>query len=66
MQDVRVQRQSRHVQHPARHGIMGNSIYIPAVEAKRAFSNDDAKMLLRIEDRIVTSASLAELLHAAG
>ena len=52
--------------YPDRNGIMGNSIYIPVVEAKRAFSNDDAKMLLRIEDRIVTSPSLAELMHAAG
>jgi predicted AlkP superfamily pyrophosphatase or phosphodiesterase len=52
--------------YPGRHGIMGNSIYVPAVEAKRAFTNDDAKMLLRLEDRIVTAPGLADVLQAEG
>jgi arylsulfatase A-like enzyme len=48
--------------YPDRHGIMGNSIFVPAVEAKRAFTNDDAKMLLRLGERITTAPSLAEIL----
>ena len=52
--------------YPARNGIMGNSIYIPAIEPSRAFNNDDANMLLRMGDRIVTAPGLADALKAAG
>ena len=52
--------------YPSRNGIMGNSIYIPAVDSRRAFSNDDAQKLLRLEDKIVTAPGLAEALMAAG
>jgi arylsulfatase A-like enzyme len=52
--------------YPSRNGIMGNSIYVPAVDAKHAFSNDDASQLLKLEDRIVTAPGLAEALQAAG
>src|SRR3954465_13141626 len=31
--------------YPSRHGIMGNQIYVPAVDKARAFSNDDHRQL---------------------
>jgi arylsulfatase A-like enzyme len=56
--------------YPAGTGIMGNQIYIPAVQPRRAFSNDDARMLLRLDEvepgRIVTAQGIAEILQAAG
>jgi Type I phosphodiesterase / nucleotide pyrophosphatase len=52
--------------YPDRNGIVGNNIYIPAVDAKHAFSNDDARLLLRLGDDIVTSPGLAEILQGAG
>jgi arylsulfatase A-like enzyme len=52
--------------YPDRNGIVGNNIYVPAVDAKRSFNNDDAKLLLRLGDDIVTSKGLAEILHEAG
>jgi arylsulfatase A-like enzyme len=56
--------------YPDRTGIMGNQVYIPAVQPNRAFSNDDARMLLRLDDaepgRIVTTPGIAEILQARG
>ena len=52
--------------YPARNGIMGNSIYVPAVDAKRAFTNDDAQKLLVLGDRVVTAPGLADVLKAMG
>src|SRR5258706_7814092 len=52
--------------YPDRNGLMGNLVYIPAVDPKRAFNNDDASMLLRLGDRILTAPSLAERMQAAG
>jgi arylsulfatase A-like enzyme len=52
--------------YPDRHGIMGNQIFVPAVEAKHAFSNDDAKLLLRLGEHITTTPSLAEILQGSG
>ena len=52
--------------YPAKNGIMGNSIFVPAVDAKRAFSNDDAQKLLVLGDRISTTPGLAHALKAAG
>lgn len=52
--------------YPERNGIMGNRIYIPEVDAKAAFSNDDADKLLVMGDHIVTSVGLAEILQRAG
>ena len=56
--------------YPARHGIMGNQIYVPAVDAQRAFSNDDHRQLLRMDEaqpgRIATAPALAELLEKHG
>ena len=51
--------------YPDRHGIMGNRIFIPAVDPKRAFNNDDAKLLLRLGEHITTAPSLAEILQGS-
>lgn len=56
--------------YPARHGIMGNSIYVPAVDPVRAFSNDDAGKLLKLDEvtsgHMTTSPGLSELLGRSG
>ena len=52
--------------YPSRHGMMGNIVFIPAVDAKRAFNNDDAAKLLPLGERILTAPSLAELMQQAG
>lgn len=56
--------------YPARHGIMGNSIYVPAVDPVRAFGNDDAEKLIKLDDatsgRMTTSAGIAEVLARSG
>ena len=52
--------------YPDRNGLVGNTVFIPAVEAKRAFNTDDARMLMRLEDRVLTAPSLPELLAPAG
>jgi arylsulfatase A-like enzyme len=52
--------------YPGRNGIMGNRIYIPEVDAKTAFVNDDADKLLVLGDHIVTTTGLAEILTKAG
>src|SRR3989442_14081840 len=50
---------------PAHHGIMGNQIYIPAVDPVNAFSNDNFLTLLKLGElgsgRIVLTPSIAEL-----
>lgn len=50
--------------YPDRHGLMGNIVYIPEVDPKRAFNNDDATKLLKLGDHILTAPSLAELMPA--
>ncbi|HEY0337474.1 MAG TPA: alkaline phosphatase family protein [Burkholderiales bacterium] len=56
--------------YPARHGIMGNTIYIPAVDPQRAFTNDNFQMLLKLDEatsgRMVTTTGIAEVLDRAG
>ena len=56
--------------YPARHGIMGNSIYVPAVDPKRAFTNDDFQPLMKLDEatggRMVTVPGIAEILAQAG
>lgn len=56
--------------YPARHGIMGNSIYVPAVDPVRAFGNDDAERLLKLDEvtggRMTTAPGIAEMLDRAG
>jgi arylsulfatase A-like enzyme len=55
---------------PARHGIMGNQIYIPAVDPLKAFTNDNFLPLLKLgevtDGRIVLTPSIAELAAATG
>lgn len=56
--------------YPARHGIMGNSIYVPAVDPLRAFSNDNFDNLLKLDAAtsggMVTTSGIAELLERSG
>src|SRR5262249_60623333 len=56
--------------YPARHGIMGNQIYVPSVDKARAFSNDDHRQLLRMDEvdpgRIATAPAIAEVLEQSG
>jgi len=56
--------------YPARHGIMGNSIYVPDVDPLRAFNNDDFERLLKLDEatsgRMVTATGIAELLERSG
>jgi predicted AlkP superfamily pyrophosphatase or phosphodiesterase len=56
--------------YPARHGILGNTIYVPAVDPQRAFSNESVQMLLRLDEasggRMVTARGIAEILEQAG
>src|SRR5438552_3422375 len=55
---------------PAHHGIMGNQIYIPAVDPVNAFSNDNFLPLLKLgeltDGRIVRTPSIAELTTEIG
>ena len=56
--------------YPARHGIMGNSIFVPVVDPLRAFSNDDADKLLKLDElsagHMTTAVGIAELLERSG
>jgi arylsulfatase A-like enzyme len=56
--------------YPARHGIMGNNIYVPAVDPVKSFGNDNFENLLRLDDvkpgSMVTSTGLAELVESSG
>ncbi len=56
--------------YPARHGIMGNSIYVPAVDPKRAFTNDNLQPLLKLDEatgsNMVTAPGIAEILAQRG
>ncbi|HLX22816.1 MAG TPA: alkaline phosphatase family protein [Usitatibacter sp.] len=52
--------------YPERNGIMGNRIYIPEVDPKAAFNNDEGAKLLMLGDHIVTAVGLAEILQKAG
>ena len=55
---------------PASHGIVGNEMYVPAVEPTRAFSTQDYRHLVRLDDvtdgRLTRIPTLAERLHAHG
>jgi len=55
---------------PARHGIMGNRVYIPAVDPNAAFNNDNFRALLKLDEaqpgRIVLVPSIAELAAEVG
>ena len=56
--------------YPARHGILGNTMFVPAVDPTRAFRNDSADMLLKVDaatsGRMVTAPGLVEVLESAG
>lgn len=52
--------------YPDRHGIMGNTIYIPSVDRDKAFNNDNAALLMKIEGPILTAPGLASILQGAG
>jgi predicted AlkP superfamily pyrophosphatase or phosphodiesterase len=55
--------------YPEAHGLMGNSVYFPAVDATRFLDTADKGNLLKIaaaEGRLLTAPTLAEALEAAG
>src|SRR5262245_26978705 len=56
--------------YPGKNGIVGNTLYVPKVNPNRAFSNDNYKNLLKLDEvtqgNMVLVKSLGELLHAHG
>jgi len=54
--------------YPGTNGIVGNTMYVPKVNPNRAFANDDAKILFKLDEvtggNMVLARSMAELLHA--
>jgi arylsulfatase A-like enzyme len=54
---------------PARHGLLGNSIYIPSVDPLRPIDTADHEALLRVtaaEGRLLTAPTLGQMLATAG
>ncbi|HTO11325.1 MAG TPA: alkaline phosphatase family protein [Candidatus Binatia bacterium] len=55
---------------PCTHGIVGNEMYVPAVDPARAFSTQDYRRLVRLDEvtagRLTLVPTLAERLHAHG
>jgi arylsulfatase A-like enzyme len=55
---------------PARHGLLGNRVYVPGVNPGRALGTDDHRNLLALEaaagGRLLLVPTLAERLHAHG
>lgn len=56
--------------YPATHGLMGNSVFFPAVDPRRFLDTSDRSNLLRIDasemGRLLTAGTLGEFLQAAG
>jgi arylsulfatase A-like enzyme len=55
--------------YPGTHGLMGNSVFFPKVDARRFLDTEDRQNLIKIEasgDRLLTTTMLGELLQAAG
>ena len=55
--------------YPGRHGLMGNSVFFPRVDALRFLDTADRLVLSRIaaaEGRLLTAPTLGEVLQAAG
>ena len=56
--------------YPETHGLMGNAVFFPAVDATRFLSTSERDNLLRIEQdeegRLLTAPTLAERLQSAG
>ena len=55
---------------PARHGIVGNQLYVPAVDPRRAFDTGNYRNLARLDEatggRLLLAPTLAERVHARG
>jgi arylsulfatase A-like enzyme len=54
---------------PARHGLLGNSIYIPSVDPLRPIDTADHEALLKVaaaEGQLLTAPTLGQMLAAAG
>jgi arylsulfatase A-like enzyme len=55
---------------PGTNGILGNQMFVPAVDPRRAFDTGDYKNLLRLDQatrgRLLLAPTLAERLHARG
>ena len=55
---------------PSHHGVMGNTMYVPAVDPLRAFGNDNFDNLLKLDDatsgQMMTATGIAELLQGSG
>ena len=55
--------------YPETHGLMGNSVFFPGVDAARFLTTSDRENLLRIEsageERLLTAATLGEALQSA-
>ena len=55
--------------YPARHGIVGNSMFVPGVNRQAPFDTGDYRQLLRLEEaegRVVTTPTLGEILQRNG
>ena len=56
--------------HPGTHGIVGNTMYVPTIDPRRAVSNDDWRHLATFDQvsggRLVPVPTLAERLEAHG
>jgi predicted AlkP superfamily pyrophosphatase or phosphodiesterase len=56
--------------YPARHGLMGNTVYFPQVDPVKGLNTGDAKELMRVEEatnsHLLTAVSLGEILAAHG
>ena len=56
--------------YPETHGLLGNSVFFPGVDAARFLSTSDRANLLRIEagedERLLTATTLGEALQSAG
>jgi arylsulfatase A-like enzyme len=56
--------------HPGSSGVLGNQMYVPAVDPRRALNTGDHRRLLELDDatgrRLVLTRTLGERLHAHG
>jgi predicted AlkP superfamily pyrophosphatase or phosphodiesterase len=55
--------------YPARHGIVGNSMFVPGVNPHAPFDTGDYRQLIRLEEadgRVVTTPTLGEVLRRGG
>src|SRR4029450_13895842 len=55
--------------YPSRHGIVGNSMFVPAVNPGAPFDTGDYRQLIRLDEadgRVVTTPTLGEVLQRSG